>query len=264
MKPLLFALSVLSALAALPGAGRAQALVAINEADSLPDPDRYPFTIYSVLGLGPTYLSLHTGYQNMYELLEGQGAKPAPAEALYGLGFGGRYRRLFAEAYIAQSLGGVMDFLYDNESRRISTQTFVGELNLGFAVWQSRNSQLLLRGGIGGVSQWIMVTDPPAGIPFDPGQLTPATAAGRWPILQHESAAASFSVEWLSGRFKRWASIMTSCRLGYQFGLSEKPWEAEDGTVLSRVVSDRAGMAYLSLNLWIGRNFERKSQRQKP
>lgn len=257
-------LSCLATLMLFPGNSQAQALIAANEVDSLPDPDRYPFTVYSVLGLGPTFLGLHTGYQNMYNLLEAQGAKPARLDDMYGLGFGGRYRRLFAEVYIARSVGGVMDFLYDDQPRRVATEMFSGELNLGFAVWQSRNSQLLLRGGIGGVSQWIMVSDAPGSAPFDPGDLSLASAAGRWPILQHESAAASFSVEWLSGRFKRWASVMTSCRLGYQLGLSERPWEAEDGARLSRAVSDRAGMAYLSLNLWIGRNFERKSSSRQP
>lgn len=241
---------------------QAQDLKTVNDTlAALPDPERYPKSIYVNLSAGPSSLGLKTGYRNMHQLLESQVALFVRDNSQYVMGFGGRIRRWYLEMQIASTFN-VLGEYPANSVRYLEAETdyFNVCLNLGYAFLQTRNDVWVVRGGVGMSEYYIHITEVAPTGSFDFNNFAGNPSWRAWPAFSHISAVGNINIEWQpGGRAKRGVSLAPGFVLGYQFGLSQPRWKLSDAPVLN-APSDRAGFAYFGVDFKIGRNFENKSK----
>lgn len=244
-----------------PGKGYAQGLEIVADAqNSLPDPARYKSSIYSLLSVGPSVLGIETGYKNMHRLLKSQGLEPDKLRSMFQLGAGVRIHKVYVELYAASTVGSLTSFYYPSDNgRRVHTDFASVGINLGYALFEGRNESLILRAGADWAEYFLMFSSTPASGPLDLTRITSSPAGSIWPVISHAAPTANLSIEFLGGRAKKPATFAYDARLGYQFGIGQTSWEALEGSLLN-APTDKAGMLYLSIGVWIGRNFERKSK----
>lgn len=247
---------------------QAQNLEIVNDSvAALPDPERYPKSIYVNLSAGPSNIGLKTGYRNMRQLLEGQGINFITNDnSQYVMGFGGRIRRwcLDINFQLAPSptyLRYSGEYL-DNSITYLNPESdyFNVGLNVGYTFLQTRNDLWIVRGGVGVSEYYVRIIEVSPTNSFDFNDLTGNPAGRAWPTLLHLSAVGNVSLEWQKGgRAKRGISLSPSLIAGFQFGLGQPRWQILNMPVFNGP-ADRAGFAYFGVNFKIGRNFERKSK----
>ncbi len=256
MRSLLALLLVLStALAA------AQPLEVVPDTSAaLPDPDRYATSIYVMLSAGPSVVGVHTGYGNMYRLLQAQDVKLLWRDrTLYSLGFGARLQRWYLDFLIAGAPNWVGEYPASSPTYlEADSDFFTANLNAGYALIQGRNDVWLMQGGVGMTEYYLRVFEVAPGRPLDVADIGASPAWRMWPAFSHLSATGYVGIAWQrGGRPKRGISVMTNGSIGYQFGLGRPRWKSSDIPLLN-APADRAGSFYLGLDIRIARNFERK------
>ncbi len=239
----------------------AQPLEVVPDSTSaLPDPNRYATSIYAMVGLGPSTFSVHTGYGNMYSLLEAQDVQLLWRDrTLYSLGFGARLQRWHLDFLIARAPSWVAEYPASSPAYlEVDADFLTANLNAGFALIQSRNDVWLMQGGVGLTEYYLRVIEVAPGQPFDMANIEASPAWRVWPSFSHTSATGYVGIAWQrGGRPKRNISVITNGSLGYQFGLGRPRWKSSNIPLLN-APTDRAGAIYLGLDIRIARNFERK------
>ncbi|MEL7533735.1 MAG: hypothetical protein AAFN10_20650, partial [Bacteroidota bacterium] len=115
----------------------------------LPDPDQYPFELYYKLGLPAGSLSAITGEQNMLQILQDGGIEFPRFREVNVLEAGFRYKRLYLEGGIATQFPSSPSASFSNRRFHVSSDYLMGAVNMGYSVWQNRNTAILLRLGVG-------------------------------------------------------------------------------------------------------------------
>lgn len=230
---------------------------------ALPDPNRFATSVYVMMSLGPSAIALHTGYDNMYSLLEAQGVQLLWRDrSLYTLGFGARLQRWYLDFLIAGAPSWVGEYPASSPTYlEADADFFTAHLNAGYALIQGRNDVWLMQGGVGMTEYYLRILEVAPGRPLDVADIGASPAWRMWPAFSHLSGTGYAGIAWQrGGRPKRGISVITNMSLGYQFGLGRPRWKSSD-TPLLNAPADRAGSVYLGLDIRIARNFERK---QKP
>lgn len=261
MKPLFVAFFVSLGLLSCPRAYTQPLQPLPDSSASLPDPSRYDRGIYTTMSVGPSILGVETGYRNIHRLLESQGLKPDPLRSMLYIGVGGRLHRLYAEMYVASTLASLSGFSYTSDKPiRVHADFASVGVNLGYALFQGRNESLILRLGADVAEYFLLFSESATSGPLDLTQVGGSAAGRSWPLISHFGPTGHLCLEFLGGRAKRPVTLASNLRLGYQFGLGQSRWKAQEGTLIN-APTDRAGFLYIGAGFWIGRNFERK---QKP
>jgi len=226
-----------------------------------PDPERYPYSVYVNLSVGPSYIGTLSGYRNMHRLLKNQGVQFFRDNGQYAMGFGGRVQRWYLDIQLASSFN-VLGEYPANTVRYLEAESdyFNVGLNLGYAFLQTRNDLWIVRGGVGMSEYYVHITEITPSSSFDFNNLNGNPSWRSWAAFSHLSAVGNISIEWQpGGRAKRGVSLAPGFVVGYQFGLGQPRWKLSDVPVLN-APTDRAGFAYFGVDFKIGRNFERKSK----
>jgi hypothetical protein len=229
------------------------------EPKGLPDPDKYPFEMYMTLGLPGGSFSYETGYQNIHQIFQDGGLDVPQIHQMNAFGIGVRYKRFYAEIGGANGFNNSATPTFSNDRFSVNSTSAMGWVNLGYSVWQNRNSALLLRLGIGqaGSSYDIRSLENRSPVDFD-GLLTEG-AGNPSTLIYHENTFLDIGLEIWRGRAKKQTSIGEAIRIGYRRGINETAWEAIDANSLNAPL-DRMGQIYLNIGFHIGGNFPSKSK----
>ncbi len=220
----------------------------------LPDPDRYTTSIYAMTTLGPSAFAVHTGYNNMYRLLQAQEVQLLWRDrTLYSIGFGARLRRWHLEFLLANSFGLTIGEYPSFATTYLEAKTdfFTTHLSMGYALIQGRNDVWVIRGGAGMTEYYLSILEVAPGRSLDMANIRSSSSLRLWRAFSHTSGIGDVSIDWRrGGRPKRGVSVATNVSLGYQFGLGRPQWKSTDVQVLN-APTDRAGTIYLRLEMRI-------------
>ncbi len=224
------------------------------EPRGLPDPDQYPFEVYFKLGLPGGSFGVTTGYQNMQQALRDEGIELSRVRELNMLEAGFRYKRLYAEVGFAAESALFPTASFSNDRFAVSSNYLMGSVNLGYSVWQNRNTAILLRLGVGQLrtSYDIRPLDNLSPIDFDnllaEGTGNPST------LIYHENIFWDISAELWRGRSKNRANFGEAMRIGYRSGINETAWQASNTNSLNAPL-DRVGELYFNICFHLGSSF---------
>ncbi len=252
-----------AALTFLPGAFSQNLEPVASLSDTLVNPDAYNWSLYLVSGFLPGHLGFETGYSNMRQLLRTEGVKNDPGRHLFAWGVGARFRRLYLEMHYSHSVFAVSTIGESRPSGRVDARSlfFDAGIQAGYAVWQDRNTAVLLRCGLQISRYELHLNEISGGAILNFQNFgAPRPPARTWPVMAHTGPALNIAAELLRGRPKKGQHISFSTRAGYVLGLGQERWRAEGALGLNAPV-DRIGQVYLSLNYWLSHNFKPKSRK---
>lgn len=230
-----------------------------QESKGLPDPDEYPFEIYYKLGIPAGSLSAITGHQNMQQILQDGGIDFPRFREVNVLEAGFRYNRLYVEGGIATQFPTTPSASFSNNRFYVSSDYIMGAVNLGYSVWQNRNTAVLLRLGVGynSISYDIRTLQNLSPVDFD--KLLVGEPSNPSMLISHENIFWDISVEFWKGRAKNRTNFGEAFRIGYRRGIEDTAWEAFNTTSLNSPM-DRVGELYLNICFHLGSSFSPISQ----
>ncbi|MFK7924802.1 MAG: hypothetical protein AB8H47_22780 [Bacteroidia bacterium] len=221
------------------------------EPRGLPDPDQYPFEVFFKLGLPAGSFAYQSGYQNMDQILRDGGFDIPRVRQVNIFELGMRYKRFYAE------IGGASNFIsspippFSNERFSINASSMMGYVDLGYSVWQNRNSALLLRLGIGQLGSSYDIRSLQNVSPLDFDDLLTEIPPNPSTLIYHENTFLDISAEFWKGRAKNRTSFGEAVKIGYRRGINETAWEAINTTPLNAPL-DRMGEFYLNICFHLG------------
>ncbi len=225
-----------------------------NENKGPGNPDHYNKGFFLALAVPVATLNIDLGHQNMKALLEGDGLAFPNMVPSTAIGIGGYLGRFYGRAGMNYSLGQSGRDFFADQGRSLRRGLDEISLQLGLAIWQTRNVSLIAWAGAGFLSSSVVIQDYRGINSVDLNEITEGGLRTGWPILYHESGVIDLSLEYQAGRPKNRTSLNESIRVGYRFGWQEEPWRLESGN-LSTPLTDRVSQLYVQINFNIGFNF---------
>lgn len=210
------------------------------------------------IGLPIGSFTIENGYQNIHQIFQGGGLDMPQIRQMNVYDIGVRYKRFYAEIGGAKEFGNSNIPAFSNDRFSVNSTFSMWWVDLGYSVWQNRNSALLLRLGIGQVVSSYDIRSLQNISPVDFEDLL--TGGGNSStLIDHENTFLDISAEWWVGRAKSHTSFGEAIRIGYRRGINETAWEATDASTLNAPM-DRMGQIYFNFSFHLGRSFPSKSK----
>ena len=225
----------------------------------LPDPDQYPFELYLNVGLPTASLTYGAGYKNMSKIFQDAGIEIPSVRPVNVFGGGLRYKRIYAELGGAtQMFSSPLPLLF-GDRYTVNSSYIIAWANLGYSVWQNRNSAVILRLGVGGggSSYLIRYLENAGQVDFNELFTGSSGAPSTW--IYHEDAFWDFSIELWRGRAKSRTSFGESIRVGFRQSLEYTEWETLDASSINAPM-DRRTEIYLNGTFHLGYNFPKRAR----
>lgn len=230
-----------------------------NNPSGLPDPDKFPFGLYFKIGVPAGSFAHQFGHGNIQQIIEESGLELDRDRSVSIYEVGARYKRLYLEFGVGNQQFSSPLLPSKNDRFAINSTHMMAWMNMGFSVWQNRNSAILLRAGVGsmGTTYTIRSLANVRQVDFDnlltEGGAAPAT------IIHHENSFLDIGIEFWKGRAKSRTSLGEAVRIGYRRGFKETPWETLDTPSINAPL-DRISEIYLHVCFHLGPNFPSKSK----
>ncbi|MEM7367146.1 MAG: hypothetical protein AAF587_01025 [Bacteroidota bacterium] len=229
------------------------------KSSQLKDPDNFPFSFFLSLGLPGATMSYDHGYQNLYELFETKGVNLPRYRSMLFYGAGIRYKRVYAGASLSSLIAPFILEPYGNPKYNMVASQSVNMFNVGFSIFQNRNSALILKAGIGDASSSFWITPLEGGIEVDFDQIEQVAEPIAFPHVFHKSMFLDLGIELLQGRAKSRTSLSQNIQFGYRRGLNEESWQAVNASSVNAPI-DRFGQFYVQVFFLFGANFPKKNK----
>jgi len=227
----------------------AQVLTPVDSTLSpLKDPNTYKTSFYLITSSFVGEFGVNLGGENMRSLLQDYGIRSSRVGHSFRAGAGVRIGRVFTELRLTSPYAAEESF---EGGYWVSSTLQTAGLSVGVSLWQNRNQELILKGGLGAASTNIRVQGGPGAQGFDLGQ--PDGSASAWPTLSHEEIFWEAGVDFVIGRPKGPTSLSEVISLGVRGGITNRPWETT-GVVSTGLPQDRTLQLYMATTFFLSYN----------